>query len=52
MDLGEGRVYPMVCVKSGPLTGCSQKWELCSTVKVNCAARKTNCVANFAAVSS
>ena len=39
-------------LRAGILTGCSQKWELCGTIKVNCAAKKTNCAANCAAINS
>ena len=37
--------------KAGLLTGCGQNGELCGTMKVNCAAKNTNCVANCAAVN-
>ena len=47
-------------IYAGLLTGCGQKWgivrhcegQLCGTVKVNCAAKTTNCAANCVAVNS
>ena len=36
---------------TGILTGAAKNGELCGTMKVNCAAKKTNCVANCAAVN-
>ena len=45
-------VREQVTLYAGILTGCSQKWGIVQHYEVNCAAKKTNCVANCAAVNS